>query len=198
MDEIIPFKNLAFSGPSGAGKTTLVGRISEISGVKHKPDLVCVKSVAHEVFSRYGFSQGDQFSARVRLFLQNKILEKQVDQYQAIRDCELMISDRTPMDMAAYMMSDPLIHREGIYTDTRAYAAVCAQVTKHYFPNVVLVPFCIPYEESDKRPPFNELRLNRYYGVLRGLLIAFQVPFLEMPKIDGVDRRIEWLKSKGM
>lgn len=198
MDKIIPFKNLAFSGPSGAGKTTLVNRIVSFDNEKERPSLASVKSVANEVFDRYGLKQDDRFSARFRLFLQNKILEKQIDQYQAVKEGNLIISDRTPMDMAAYMMSDPFIHSEGIFMDVKTYASICASVTKRYFPNVVLVPFCIPYENSEKRPSFNISKIKHFYGVLRGLLVMGNVPFIEMPKIDGVEKRIEWLKSKGM
>lgn len=182
-------RNIALSGPHGSGKSTLAMLFS--GEIRNGNAYSMCPSVASSVFKRYGYSQDDEMTAHERLFLQNKILDEQIAVYERLQ--EPFIADRSPMDMAAYMMCDSHLNREGLFITAQAYAARCAKVTRKYFGKIVVVPFCIPYEESSKRPKFNERYIRMWTSRLIGLLNSNAVPFIVMPEIDGSEERAKWL-----
>lgn len=194
-------ENIALSGPHGSGKSSLALYVSNnvICGGEDKFPMktrifsLC-PSVASDVFKRYGYKQSDEITAHERMFLQNEILTRQIDEYEQLK--ESFIADRSPMDMAAYMMCDTHLNRESMFIPAQTYAARCAKVTKRFFKKIVVVPFCIPYEKSDKRPPFNERYIKTWTSRLIGLLNSNDVPFIVMPEIDGIEKRAEWLAKE--
>lgn len=195
------FENIALSGPHGSGKSSLAEYVHNKAVYDKGKDFpmklrvfsLC-PSVASDVFKRYGYKQSDEITAHERMFLQNEILTRQIDEYEQLK--EPFIADRSPMDMAAYMMCDAHLNRESMFIPAQAYAARCAKVTKRFFKKIVVVPFCIPYEKSDKRPPFNERYIKTWTSRLIGLLNSNNVPFIVMPEIDGIEKRAEWLAKE--
>lgn len=185
--------NLAFSGPSGAGKTTLAKKLVETSRFSSDKNFRVARSVAHDVFKRYGYGQDDNMTSLERLYLQRQILEKQIDVYESQSAEGVIISDRTPMDMAAYVKTRiPIGHDRHIDREVEAYVSLCASVTGRFFKKIIFVPMCIPYESSEKRPS-NVTETTIFSGVLEGIMNRYGVPYLKMPEIDGVNSRLMWV-----
>lgn len=188
-------KNIALSGPSGSGKSSLAQYVSD--HVRDRKGCFIFnpcESVAASVFERYGYKQSDKMSARERLFLQNHILDAQITEYENTK--ERIIADRSPMDMATYMMCDDHLVREGLLAEATAYSRRCAQVTKRFFPRLAVIPLCIPYEEISKRPPYDIRYIKAWTCRLLHLLNVNSVPFVVMPEIDGVKKRAAWMADE--
>lgn len=178
---------IGLCGASGAGKSTLAAAYAERLGG------FFIRSVANTVFDFYGYRQDSVISPNERLFLQKKILDRQVKEYVEYEGWlqRGIIADRTPMDMATYLMeeSNARIRR----TAAKSYGRIAASVTRRYFDRVVFVPMCIPYEESAKRPPHNPDKIRAYEERLLKLLGDLKVPFDAMPIMTDLKDRLDWL-----
>lgn len=196
---------IGLTGYHGSGKTTLAKAISE------EKKFGLVESVAHSVFQRYGFGQNSPMSVGQRLYLQNQILERQIDEYQRPRELmfnDRYIADRTPLDMAAYMTKAR--DESHVPTDNQIvydYAARCASTAGAYFDLIVIVPMVLPYEEIEKRPHQSHSDAEAYYRLIdrfekemryRQSMAKCQSPCVveRMPEnVWSVAERVEWVAN---
>lgn len=89
---------LGLYGAHRSGKTTLARHISEELGVPF------VETTSAKVFERYGLTPNSHIDIRHRLAIQCDILREAVDLWAAQPDG--FVTDRTPIDMAAYMLAE--------------------------------------------------------------------------------------------
>lgn len=150
---------IGLSGYHGCGKSTLMKAFAKKNGFQTIP------SVANRVFDRYGLSQASNLDLATRMKVQEEILERQIDAYIDPPEpswCNQYIADRTPMDMMAYThlafrnATDKHHQYHALQARRSAYTDLCVTASRRHFDFVVMIPFVIPFEDSIKRPTFDE------------------------------------------
>lgn len=183
--------NIGFCGAHGTGKTTLVIALSHSIGVPYIP------IDASNVFLEHKFHPSDKLDIRARLFLQQKILAKAEDIWFDV-DEPSFICDRTPLDMAAYLLADVGNGELDKHTQDEVmdYLQDCVKITIKYFDKIVLVPPAIPFVEREYKAAINQPLIFKLHTQLLGMLNYLDLPYKELPK-DCLDLgdRVQFVKD---
>lgn len=180
-------KKIAFSGSSGAGKTTLVEYISGLSGIKHiSGSSGQLKTEGDKLFvSRMGYPGGGH-SGVIRYSALNpeygianqKLL--QLRRAQMIADNEEFITDRSPIDNFAYFVNQVGYHPmvDDIMTESFLGDCLAAWENLDY---VVFVKAVQPREVER-----NGSRVaNRYYQKAIDAQFEYWLKFFQETSMDG-------------
>jgi hypothetical protein len=177
--------NIGLCGAHGTGKTTLAIALSQKLGIPYIP------IDASNVFLEHKFHPSDKLDIRTRLFLQQKILAKAEDIWFDV-DEPSFICDRTPLDMAAYMLADvgngELDKHKHTHKHTHTQSEVmdylqdCFNVTARYFGKIVLIPPAIPFVEREYKAAINQPLIFKLHTQLLGMLNYLDLPYKELPK----------------
>jgi len=169
--------NIGLCGAHGTGKTTLAIALSQSLGIPY------VSIDVSSVFLEHGFHPSDKLDIRTRLFLQQKILEKAESIWLDI-DEPSFICDRTPLDMAAYLLADVGNGELDQHTQTEImnYLQACFNVTIQYFDKIVLIPPAIPFVEREYKAAINHPLIFKLHTQLLGLLTYLDLPYKELPQ----------------
>jgi len=156
------------SGAHRTGKSTLAKVISE---KLHLP--YAQLNEASRIFKEMGLVQGIDYSPEIVLTVQERILEAADKFFQAHIDEHgtSFITDRTPLDMAAYMMV--LVGRSN-FTDkelvrVESYLKDCRTVCSSYFSMIMLVQPGIPYVAEEGKPPPNLMYQEHIAALIYGM-----------------------------
>jgi predicted ATPase len=124
---------IGLTGSHGCGKTTLAQACSE----RYKVHFL--KSRASQVIIDAGYNPGLDYDFETRLMLQNMILDSAVEDYES-QNGSSFISDRTPLDFLAYLMSDVRRNNVDELSDAfMAYQKRCFDVINAYFCVVIVI-----------------------------------------------------------
>jgi hypothetical protein len=177
--------NIGLCGAHGTGKTTLAIALSQKLGIPYIP------IDASNVFLEHKFHPSDKLDIRTRLFLQQKILAKAEDIWFDV-DEPSFICDRTPLDMAAYMLADvgngeldkhKHKHKhKHTQSEVMDYLQDCFNVTARYFGKIVLIPPAIPFVEREYKAAINQPLIFKLHTQLLGMLNYLDLPYKELPK----------------
>jgi len=162
---------IGFTGAHRSGKTTLARLVSTEYGL-HR-----VESPAGAIAAKYGFDMG----ADNRLALQKQPDENTgVDMQQCIMDelttrlrgRDSFVVDRTPIDVAAYMLADATA---GAGDADARHCAVkmvtdAINLTQELFDVVILVPPLPIFVEEVGKPPMNQAYQDHHHFLCRGML----------------------------
>jgi len=156
---------LGFTGAHRTGKSTLAQALAKAKGVQF------LDSQTSNIFERLGFRVGQPLTFEARMTVQRAILEEFEGRYRAARGP--FVADRTPIDMAAYVMADMPKHKltEAQTEAALAYVDECLDITSTYFLDVVLVSPGIPYKEEPGKPPFDRSYQELHHTLVSGLLM---------------------------
>ena len=189
--------NIGLCGAHGTGKTTLAIALSQKLGIPYIP------IDASNVFLEHKFHPSDKLDIRTRLFLQQKILAKAEDIWFDV-DEPSFICDRTPLDMAAYMLADvgngELDTHKHTHKHTQSevmdYLQDCFNVTARYFGKIVLIPPAIPFVEREYKAAINQPLIFKLHTQLLGMLNYLDLPYRVMPKdcLD-LDDRVQFVED---
>lgn len=92
---------IGLTGPNGAGKSTLAQAFAQAEGIPF------VATSASKVFRHMGLDPGLEYPFGIRLLVQEMLLRVFERQYErASRKSPLFIADRTPIDLASYLLAD--------------------------------------------------------------------------------------------
>lgn len=137
------------SGAHRTGKTTLAKAASEQSGVPYVPFETAT------VFKKLGTSFDEIKTISDRIEIQRAIIAYAHSLYR--RQETSFITDRTPIDIAAYLMADAQAH-----TGTPAeHAAIlemmedCIDITAQHFSSITTLPPALEYVEAPDKPKPN-------------------------------------------
>lgn len=167
--------NLGLCGVHRTGKTTLAIALSLKLGIPFVP------IDASGVFLRLHLSPSQPMDIRTRLAVQQEIL-KQAESIWFKAD-QSFICDRTPLDMAAYLLADVTSGglAQDIQDEIMSYVGQCFQVTKKYFDKLVIIPPAIPFIPSEFKAAINEpLIFGLHYQIL-GMLSCLGVNYQKLP-----------------
>ena len=169
--------NIAFCGAHGTGKTTLAIALEKKLGIPYIP------IDASDVFLQYGLHPSDKLDIRNRLFVQQKILEKSEGIWFDV-DEPSFVCDRTPLDMAAYLLAD--IGNGELDQRTQAeimdYLSDCFNLTIQYFDKIVLIPPAIAFVEREYKAAINHPLIFELHALLLGMLTHLDLPHKVLPK----------------
>ena len=189
--DAIPRQNIAFCGAHGTGKTTLAIALEQKLGIPYIP------IDASDVFLQYGFHPSDKLDIRNRLFVQQKILEK-AERIWFDVDEPSFICDRSPLDLAAYLLADigngELDQRTQDEIDD--YLADCFLITKRYFKKIVLIPPVIRTIPREYKGASNKPLIQALHCTLIGLLSDWDLPHKILPKACvSVSDRVQFVED---
>lgn len=183
---------IGLCGAHRTGKSTLAKLFSEVN------DVPMIASSVSAIALRYDFHM-DNDRRDVPSFreMQDTILTTLENSFRGQSD---FISDRTPLDAAAYLLADMQantgspVFQEGVlrYID-RAVA-----LTNELFDAVILLPPAIAFEPMDGKPGGNLAYQEHHHLLVRGLVGELTIPSGELERDnlkldDRLDAVIEFL-----
>lgn len=138
---------IGFTGSHRTGKTTLAEKVAENNGFRF------VQSPVSLIAKKMGidFSKSVPFDKRMEF--QETALAVIEAAYEDARN-EMFVSDRTPLDFAAYLAADiPMeLADPDIMYRAKQYMERCIELTNRYFLSVIVVQPGIPYVAAPDKP----------------------------------------------
>lgn len=155
---------LGLAGAHRTGKTTLAQRFADVSGY------TMIETKVSDIFYEYGLDPREHYSLEKRLWVQLRILERLEAVYAANRT--YAVFDRTPIDLAAYMLADVSRLPVSPYTDREVaeYLESCLIVTNRYFSGVVVIQPGIPVVEDITKAPASSSYMEHINALCLGLV----------------------------
>jgi hypothetical protein len=153
--------NIGLCGSHRTGKTTLAEAISQKSGMPF------VKTSTSEVFKEHGLDPSKSMDFQKRLWIQYKILDAAEKLWYAKN--RQFITDRTPLDMAAYTLADIQGATEIDFFELEKYLERCFKTTNELFKILVLIQPGIPLMHEEGKAALNEGYLEHLNYLILGL-----------------------------
>lgn len=161
---------IALTGAHRTGKSTLARLFADVNGV----DMVA--SSVSGIALRYDFDMdSDRRDEPAYREMQEVILNTMEKSFRGKTD---FISDRCPLDAAAYMLADmqantgsPMF-QEGVLQ----YIDRAIRLTDELFDTVILVPPGISFEPMDGKPGSNLAYQEHHHLLVRGLMDQLTIP----------------------
>jgi hypothetical protein len=153
--------NIGLCGSHRTGKTTLAEAISQKSGMPF------VKTSTSEVFKEHGLDPSKSMDFQKRLWIQHKILDAAEKLWHAEK--RQFITDRTPLDMAAYTLADIQGATEVDFFELEKYLERCFKTTNELFKILVLIQPGIPLMHEEGKAALNEGYLEHLNYLILGL-----------------------------
>lgn len=143
---------IGLCGAQRVGKSTLARAFAEVRAIPY------LETTAGEVYAELGMDPKLSYPIEKRLEVQEKILEVFTRQYEAMtRTSAFFITDRTPFDLAAYMLADverqTLVDQPELAVRINAYVDNCFKTASRFFAVCVLVQPGIKVVEADGKAP---------------------------------------------
>jgi predicted ATPase len=157
--------SFALSGASGTGKTTLAKAISEIMGIPYHDASVT------RIMNDMGIDPVSQFeSIEARIDAQERLLAHYIVELSQVP--RPFITDRTPLDMAAYAMGEVTMLNTTQAQGARiaAYVQICKEKTKDLFDAVAILRPLPFYESKSTRPPPNAAYQQQTQTLIEGFI----------------------------
>ncbi len=182
--------NIGLCGSHRTGKTTLAEAISNKMGMPF------VRTGTSEVFRECGLDPSKPMDFDKRLWIQHKILDAAEKIWKAEKN--QFITDRTPLDMAAYTLADIQGCTEVDFTGLEKYLGRCFEATNKFFRMLVLIQPGIPLVHEEGKAALNESYLEHLNYLILGLCNDKRVKgeFICLPReVKGITARIDSILS---
>jgi predicted ATPase len=156
---------IGLSGAHRTGKTTVARRFAEVN------ECPLILSSATSVAKDMGIKVDIGMPIADRMAFQEEVLRRFEDVYETQAGNGLFIADRTPLDFAAYMLTDwhPVTSGSEHNAQIIDYVQRCMTVTERYFYLVSVVQPGIAYVSGDGKPAPNDLYQELLNTTLIGL-----------------------------
>ena len=165
---------ISLAGSHRSGKTTLAKAYAEEFGLQFLP------TQSSQVFKRLGLDPQSDYRFSDRLFIQNEILMDAIDIYKSA-STNRCITDRSPIDMLAYMMAD--IQRETLTKseDLRFmdYMHKCIETANRYISVLIILSPGIEVVEDETKAPVTFGYIQHISSLIKGISLNESI---EMPK----------------
>jgi ABC-type oligopeptide transport system ATPase subunit len=154
-------------GASGTGKTTLAKLVAEAMDITYVPSSIT------ECARKHGFDSVGKLTLTERVELQKHLLDDHVEMISQTK--RPMITDRTPIDMAGYMLAEFNMHSHeqmsfGELKLVDEYSYLCRQAVVQNYDHVFMLGRLPVYEVSSTRPSVNPAYQRHTELIMRGLI----------------------------
>jgi hypothetical protein len=177
--------NIGLCGSHRTGKTTLAEAISIKTGMPF------VKTGTSEVFKENGLDPSGPMDFKQRIWIQHKILDAAEKLWHDGQ--KQFITDRTPLDMAAYTLADIQGATDVDFIELGKYLERCFKTTNELFNILVLIQPGIPLMHEEGKAALNEGYLEHLNYLILGLCnddrIQSRFVFLRR-NVTGIEDRI--------
>lgn len=155
---------IGLSGAHRTGKTTMAQIISDSNGFPF------VKSSVSEIAQHMGIDFSKPVRLADRLRFQETVMEVFQMAYEKA-DGGMFVSDRTPLDVAGYLLADAPTELADLALSERlkAFADNAIELTSRYFMTVVVVQPGIPYIAEPGKPIPNPAYQEKHAALVAGL-----------------------------
>lgn len=160
---------IGLCGAQRTGKTTLAAKYAEYAKIPF------VRTDVSGTFVRLGADPKKDYPLNERIELQREILK---DYSALLKKAPFkFITDRTPVDMMAYMLAD--VRRENV-TDTQAgqlmtYLEECHKVLNQQFTVLMVVQPGIPAKDEPGKAPTNPAYMEHINTLCMGMVVSDKV-----------------------
>lgn len=179
---------IGLSGSHGSGKSTLAKACHEAFGINF------VQSNASQVIFGEGFNPAADYDFQTRLHLQELVLASAIESYEANKK-SVFITDRTPLDFMAYLLSD--VNRNNVSPELAErlanYQKLCFDAINKYFNVVVVVQPGIELVHREGKGSPNAAYVEHFNTLVCGLAVnsSMQVQHTLIPRhVVDLDRRV--------
>ena len=178
-DEHMKALGLGLAGAHRTGKTTVGERVAK------DLDVPFVASSGSQVAKDMGLKVDVGMPILDRLAFQERVLEVFEERYAEHNG--LFVTDRTPLDFAAYLIADWTSGKDAeIDQRVRAYIDECYAVTNRYFLHLSVIQPGIPYHSEPGKPAFN----TSYQETLNTLILGLAWDDAVTSSIDVMPRNV--------
>lgn len=162
---------ITLAGSHRTGKTTLAHAFAQAQGIPF------LRTSAVEAFRAMGKDPKVQYPIEERFAIQKALLHVFVKQYvsaqQSAGTSGLFITDRSPLDLAAYMLAD--MNRgtadSGMGQAVKDFVGECIDATNRFFSLVMVVQPGIPVTEEEGKAPTCPGYMEHLNTLMLGLLL---------------------------
>lgn len=179
-----------FCGAHRSGKTTLARRVAEDLGIEF------LEVRTGPVMKAHGINIVADMPMNERIAAQEILLAHHVKTIEEAG--RPLITDRTPLDMAAYTLGEVFMNRLKMETDEErrldarvdAYVATCMALFRRHYQAAVMVKPLEIYVDEDGKPPASRAYQWHFNYLLRGLLDSSKITHAILNG-DDFERRVE-------
>jgi predicted ATPase len=189
---------IGLTGANDTGKTTLAKAFAQAK------DIPFVQTSGSAVFKMLGLDPSKDYPIEERLAIQEAILQAFEIQYaDATARTPLWISDRTPIDLASYMLADvsreTLAGKPGLARMIDDYKKRCIASANRFFSVVVLVQPGIPLTQNrpgkaPSCPAFMEHLNHLQFGLMKDESVHFKNFYIPR-RYTELSQRVECLTN---
>jgi hypothetical protein len=180
-------------GSHRCGKTSLARQYALKHGIPF------LETSVSAIWRELGYDPSALYDFETRLTIQERILER-VDAKFAEFSGREFITDRTPLDMAAYLIGDAIGDRvpDSCQERVKKYVADCFEATNRRFGVVILIQPGIPLVKEEGKAAMNEAYIEHLNSLMLGLTCDERLRscnfYLPRAVVD-MDRRIGALEA---
>lgn len=154
-------QGIGLCGAHRVGKTTLAQAVS------HATHLPFLQTHTSEVFKKHGLDPAKPMPFKTRLSIQQEVLSAAVEVWGQSQS--RFISDRTPLDMAAYTLAD-IQGTTQVDSDMLAhYLDDCVQKTNQFFSMLIIIPPGIPLVNEPGKAALHNGYIEHLHTLVVGL-----------------------------
>lgn len=184
---------IGLCGAHRTGKTSLARLYAQKTGIKF------VETSVSAIFRDLGYDASVTYDFDTRLTIQEEVL-KRVDAIYAEHAGTDFITDRTPIDMAAYLLADAIGDRVPPDCQVRVaqYVNNCFESTNKRFGLILLVQPGIPLVEEQGKAAMNVAYIEHLNSLMFGLTVDERLTSHNyyMPRhVLDLDRRFQALQA---
>jgi predicted ATPase len=162
---------IGLAGSHRVGKTTLARDYAERYG------FTFLETSVSGIFKELGYDPADTFDFSTRLSIQEQVLSKVDAMYGAADHRDLLITDRTPIDMLAYTLAEANgnLVSESDQGRLESYMQRCFSVVNRRFSSLILVQPGIPIVSAEGKAAPNKAYIEHLNSLMLGLMMDERV-----------------------
>jgi hypothetical protein len=154
-------QGIGLCGAHRVGKTTLAQAMSQATNIPF------LQTHTSQVFANHGLDPGKPMPFTTRLSIQEEILSAAVALWT--QTDSRFISDRTPLDMAAYTLADIQGTTTAPEDQLTMYLDECIKNTNQFFSTLIIIPPGIPLVDEPGKAALHQGYIEHLHTLVVGL-----------------------------
>lgn len=180
---------IGIAGASGTGKTTLAEAVAKQLGARF------VRASITELGKAVGADPVSNMDVVERLQFQERMLAAFIQKLTDMDRSEVVIMDRSPLDMVGYMMAEINMHSHldmnpELLKRADIYVEAAQKATAMFYDHVFLTSILPTYEAAETRPSWNPAYQRHVHLLIHGAAYAspVRIPFARFVTTDLAER----------